>query len=29
MGTAGSKYLEDNPGSELNLFPLKNEQWKA
>ncbi len=29
MGTAGSKYLEYDPGSELNLFPLNNEQWKA
>ncbi len=23
----GSKYLEYNPGSELNLFLLNNEQW--
>jgi hypothetical protein len=29
MGTAGLKYLEYNPGSELNLFPLNSEQWKA
>jgi hypothetical protein len=23
----GSKYLEYNPGSELNLFFFNNEQW--
>jgi hypothetical protein len=28
-GTAGSKFLEYNPGSELNPFSLNNEQWKA
>jgi hypothetical protein len=27
-GTAGSKYLEYNPASELSLFPMNNEQWK-
>ncbi len=28
-GTAGSKYLEYNPGSELNIFPWtkNNENW--
>ncbi len=24
----GSKYLEYNPGSELNIFPVNNEQRK-
>ncbi len=24
----GSKYLEYNPGSELNIFLMNNEQWK-
>ncbi len=23
----GSKYLDYNPGSELNLFSLNNDQW--
>ncbi len=23
----GSKYLEYNPGSELSIFLMKNEQW--
>jgi hypothetical protein len=27
--TTGSKYLEYNPGSELNFCLLNNEQWKA
>ncbi len=29
--TTESKYLEYNPGSELNLFfwTMNNEQWKA
>jgi hypothetical protein len=26
--TTGFKYLEDNPGSELNIFLMKNEQKK-
>ncbi len=26
--TTGSKYLEYNPGSELNIFLMNNEQWK-
>ncbi len=25
-GTRGSKYLEYNPGSELNIFLMNNEQ---
>ncbi len=27
MMVMGSKYLEYNPGSELNIFPMNNEQW--
>ncbi len=27
IGT-GSKFLEYNPGSELNIFLMNNEQWK-
>jgi hypothetical protein len=29
MGTTGSKYPEYNPGSELNIFLMNNEQWKS
>jgi hypothetical protein len=29
LWVTGSKYLEYNPGSELNIFTMNNEHWKS